>query len=109
MIQSGTSADTSSGDIVVKSANGGAAGVSGMLTIGTGTSSIGGTGSLNLATGYSRFGSGGEIDVRVGSGESGEGGNLNLQAGNSADEASGGSIRFTSGTRSICLRCVRKS
>ena len=71
--------------------------VSGMMILGTGSSSIGGTGSLALSTGASKHGSGGSITVKVGDGQSGEGGDILMNAGHSADALSGGSVRFASG------------
>ena len=65
-LTTGVGTSTSSGAVLVNTANAGKTGVSGSMTLSTGTSSLGKTGYMNLITGESTSGKGGYISIKVG-------------------------------------------
>ena len=95
---SGYGALSSSGLIHVSTANAGLSGVSGSITMSSGTTTLGNSGYIYMATGNALSGTGGDIDMIVGSGEIGNGGNVYMVAGE-AEEASrvGGWVQITGG------------
>ena len=95
-VSSGAGIATTSGAIVIRSANAGDAGVSGVLIFSSGSSSSGTTGSVSIGSGAATDGKGGAVSITVGSGDSGAGGELTLTAGKST-VLTGGAIGITSG------------
>ena len=98
VLESGYSSETSSGFIDLSTPNAGSVGVSGEISVATGTTSAGNSGAIALETGYAHDGHGGTIMARVGTGHSDDGGNVFLAAGESTDdEATGGSVTIQAG------------
>ncbi|EJK61681.1 hypothetical protein THAOC_17786, partial [Thalassiosira oceanica] len=81
-------AATSSGSLGLSTSDAGAAGVSGQVTLSSGTASSGTSGAVGIESGSSEFGSGGAISLSVGSGD-GAGGTLSLSAGDSSADDGG--------------------
>ena len=73
--------ETSSGKVDVLSANAGDKGVSGALTLASGTASNGDSGAFTISTGKAVGGNGGDIGINVGEGDTGIGGAMTLTAG----------------------------
>ena len=91
--------ETVSGALVVqllKSANGGARGASGMLMFSSGTAMGQNSGSISIGSSASTGGRGGSVTITVGAGNSGAGGMLNITAGESAFRT-GGRVEMTAG------------
>jgi len=90
--------ETSSGKVDVLSANAGDKGVSGALTLASGTASNGDSGAFTISTGKAEGGSGGDISINVGEGDTGIGGAMTLTAGKTnASAAVGGAVTITAG------------
>ena len=85
---SGFSPLTSSGNIYLTTVNAGIAGVSGAISLKTGTASLGNSGMLMLSTGASTEGHGGDIELTVGQNDYKDGGDILLAAGNTTDTVS---------------------
>ena len=83
----GQGTKTSSGSIVIKTANAGTTGVSGALTFSSGTTSSGSSGELRIGTGTAVKGKGGSISITVGTGTTLAGGVLTLRSGASTTTA----------------------
>jgi hypothetical protein len=76
----------------------GSSGVSGDITIVTGTSSGGKSGSITLSSGAARDAQAGDISIFVGNGDQNSGGSIYLTAGLSSAEAeSGGRVVIQGG------------
>ena len=93
---------TSSGKVDVLSANAGDKGVSGALTLASGTASNGDSGAFTISTGKAVGGNGGDIGINVGEGDTGIGGAMTLTAGmttatSTATSGVGGAMTFTAG------------
>ena len=95
---SGFSLPTSSGYISFVTPNAGVSGVSGHISIKTGTASYGSSGMIAIATGAATAGHGGDVRMIVGTGDSGDGGNVIVSAGETtARRRAGGSVKITAG------------
>ena len=104
-LRSGWGSESSSGSILLYTANAGKSGVSGAMWFATGTTSArsargGNSGMLSLLSGDALESTAGFIDFRVGGGTSGAGGNATLRSGGGCqgdDGANGGAIYISSG------------
>ena len=98
---SGLGTASSSGNIMIRTSNSGADGVSGDLAFLSGTSSGGSSGSIRIGTGTASGGDAGDISIVVGDGNVLDGGHIYMYAGksNGASDtgATGGSISMISG------------
>ncbi len=101
--KTGASVLSSSGSILLESANAGTSGVSGMISLLTGTTSIGDSGSISLRSGTASSGRSGTIELLVGLGNSGEGGSVVISSGQTDDflGATGGFISLSSGYSTV--------
>ena len=89
---------TSSGLVLLSTANAGFQGVSGSITMSTGTSSLGCSGYYYLGTGEASSGAGGDIDIVVGTGHLYDGGNIYMISGETtAVGETGGWVQITGG------------
>jgi hypothetical protein len=96
-IVSGGTEKGKSGSISIASATAGTAGVSGDISLETGSASTQNSGDIMMRTGASTTGSGGSITLEVGSGKAAaEGGKIAITAGTSAS-GPGGSITLKTG------------
>merc|ERR1719271_704363 len=87
---SGFGTASTSGTIIIRTLNAGAAGVSGELMFSTGTTSDGASGDVSIGTGTASAGDGGDISVVVGDGDTLDGGMIYMYAGKSNAGASTG-------------------
>jgi hypothetical protein len=94
----GASVESSSGQVEILTPNAGVIGVSGDITLSTGSASVGNSGTLFFSSGDSSAGAGGELSFAVGTGRGGDGGTVRVTGGETADEAStGGDVLFLAG------------
>lgn len=97
-VSTGYSSRTSSGPFSLRTPNAGGTGVSGEISISTGTSSAGNTGAILMGTGEATAGHGGDVRIRVGTGHSDDGGNILISAGETtAAGFTGGNVVITAG------------
>ena len=97
-LTSGFSTTTTSGNITIASASSGSSGVSGNMSLVTGSTSAGESGKIELETGEGVGGSGGDIRMAVGTGNFGNGGDVLVSAGETTDYlSSGGKIELVGG------------
>jgi hypothetical protein len=87
---SGYSQQISSGKFSLRSPNAGFRGVSGGISLSTGTSSFDNSGMIGLGSGDSTNGHAGDVRLYVGAGDTGAGGDVLVTAGDTTDDASFG-------------------
>jgi len=101
-ILSGVGIATSSGSIIMSTADADPNGVSGPLHLSTGHANAGSSGSIQLSTGSAMSGVGGSVSIEVGSGDSGDGGAVLVNAGfSSSSFGQGGNIDLLGGSSSF--------
>ena len=99
-LQSGFSAEESSGGVLLTTPAGGVAGASGDIVIATGDGSAGNSGIVHIGTGDGASGAGGPIWLTGGKSTAGVGVDMSVTAGLS-DDAPGGRVAFISGGSAV--------